>query len=90
PIAYTLVKEQFPLRMTGVAISFINVFPFVGAGVFQTIMGYLMDSVGKLGDRYPVEAYRLSFEFCLVASIVSLILLLFVREKPRDIGDKNF
>lgn len=80
PIAYTMVKEQFPLRMTGLAISFINIFPFVGAGIFQIVMGYLMDSVGKMGDGYPVEAYRLSFEFCLVASIVSLILLLFVKE----------
>ncbi|MFN3384048.1 MAG: MFS transporter [Archaeoglobaceae archaeon] len=80
PIAYTMVKEQFPLRMTGLAVSFINVFPFVGAGIFQTIMGYLMDSVGKLGEKYPVEAYKLSFEFCLVASVVSLILLFFVKE----------
>lgn len=81
PIAYTMVKEQFPLRMTGLAISLINVFPFVGAGIFQTVMGYLMDSVGKIENRYPVEAYRLSFEFCLLASIVSLILLFFVKEK---------
>lgn len=80
PIAYTMVKEQFPLRMTALAVSLINVFPFVGAGVFQTIMGYLMDSVGKIGDKYPVEAYKLSFEFCLIASIVSLILLFFVKE----------
>lgn len=88
PIAYTIVKEQFPLRMTALATSFMNVFPFVGAGLFQIVMGYLMDSVGKIGDKYPVEAYKLSFEFCLVASVVSVILLLFVKE--RESSDKKF
>ncbi|MEM0351297.1 MAG: MFS transporter [Archaeoglobaceae archaeon] len=81
PIAYTIVKEQFPPRMTGLAVSFINVFPFIGAGVFQTVMGYLMDFVGKHGDRYPVEAYKLSFEFCLITSIISLFCIIFVKEK---------
>lgn len=84
PIAYTIVKEQFPLRMTGLAVSFINVFPFVGAGIFQTVMGYIMDSVGKVGDRYSVDAYKLSFEFCLAASIVSLVLVLFIKENGKS------
>ncbi len=80
PIAYAIVKESFPLRMTGLAVSFINVFPFIGAGLFQTIMGYLMDLIGKVNGVYPVEAYQLSFEVCLLASFISLICILFVRE----------
>jgi predicted MFS family arabinose efflux permease len=80
PIAYAIVKELFPLRMTGLAVSLINVFPFIGAGIFQTIMGYLMDSIGKVNGGYPVEAYQLSFEFCLVASFISLICILLVKE----------
>ncbi|MEM1579277.1 MAG: MFS transporter [Archaeoglobaceae archaeon] len=81
PVAYTIVKEQFPLRMTGFAISIVNVFPFIGAAIFQTIMGYLMDSVGKIGGVYPVEAYQLSFEFCFFASIASLLCAIFVKEE---------
>lgn len=81
PVAYTIVKEQFPLRMTGFAISIVNVFPFIGAAIFQTVMGYLMDSVGKVGEIYPVEAYQLAFEFCLFASIVSLICVILVKEE---------
>lgn len=89
PVAYAMVKELFPLRMTGLAVSFINVFPFIGAGIFQTIMGYLMDSVGKIGEKYPVEAYQISFGFCLIASIVSLICTVLVRESKINYSGRN-
>jgi predicted MFS family arabinose efflux permease len=81
PVAYAIVKDLFPLRMTGFSTSVVNVFPFFGAALFQTIMGYLMDSVGSIGSVYPAEAYRLSFEFCLLASIVSILCVVFVRER---------
>jgi len=81
PVAYAIVKELFPLRMTGLSMSIVNVFPFFGAALFQTIMGYLMDSIGKIDNAYPAEAYRLSFEFCLIASILSVICVVFVSEK---------
>ncbi|MDI9610151.1 MAG: MFS transporter [Archaeoglobales archaeon] len=84
PVAYAIVKELFPLRMTGLSMSVVNVFPFFGAALFQTIMGYLMDSVGKIGSIYPVEAYNLSFEFCLLASVLSVICVLFVKEKSKE------
>lgn len=80
PVAYAIVKELFPLRMTGLSMSILNVFPFFGAAVFQTIMGYLMDSVGKIDSVYPAEAYQLSFEFCLLASILSVFCVMFVKE----------
>lgn len=84
PVAYAIVKELFPLRMTGLSMSVLNAFPFLGAALFQTIMGYLMDSVGKINSAYPAEAYRLSFEFCLFASIASVICVLFVKERNRE------
>ncbi len=80
PVAYAIVKELFPLRVTGLSMSIVNVFPFFGAALFQTVMGYLMDSVGKIDSVYPLEAYRLSFEFCLFASVLSVLVVLFVKE----------
>lgn len=84
PIGYAIIKDLFPLRMTGLATSVVNVFPFFGAALFQTVMGYLMDSVGMVGSAYPPEAYQLSFEFCFFASIFSIICVLFVKEKPSE------
>ncbi|MEM1576482.1 MAG: MFS transporter [Archaeoglobaceae archaeon] len=81
PVAYAIIKELFPLRMTGLSMSVVNVFPFFGAAIFQTVMGYLMDSVGKVDSIYPAEAYQLSFEFCLIASIISVLCVVFVKEK---------
>jgi len=81
PVAYAIVKELFPLKVTGLSMSIVNVFPFFGAALFQAVMGYLMDSVGKIDSVYPMEAYRLSFEFCLFASVLSVLAVLLVKEK---------
>lgn len=86
PVAYAIVKELFPLRMTGLSMSVVNVFPFFGAAIFQTVMGYLMDSVGKIDSIYPSDAYRLSFEFCLIASIISVLCVVFVKEKQSKVS----
>ncbi|MBO8179014.1 MAG: MFS transporter [Archaeoglobus sp.] len=81
PVAYALIKESYPLEVTGLATSIVNVFPFFGGAVFQVFMGYLMDTVGMVGKSYPPEAYSLAFSFCLVASLASAVLILFVHEK---------
>ena len=81
PVAYALIKESYPLEVTGLATSIVNVFPFFGGAVFQVFMGYLMDTVGMVGESYPPEAYSLAFSFCLVASLISVLLVLFVHEK---------
>lgn len=81
PIGYAIIKDLFPPRVTGLSISIANVFPILGASLFQPVMGYLMDLVGKVGPFYPVEAYKLSFEFCFIASILSVLALVFVKEK---------
>ncbi|AAB90333.1 conserved hypothetical protein [Archaeoglobus fulgidus DSM 4304] len=81
PVAYALIKESYPLEVTGLATSIVNVFPFFGGALFQVFMGYLMDTVGMVDGSYPPEAYSLAFSFCLAASVVSAVLILFVHEK---------
>ncbi|WP_456329516.1 MFS transporter [Archaeoglobus sp.] len=81
PVAYALIKESYPLEVTGLAASIVNVFPFFGGAAFQVFMGYLMDTVGMVGESYPPEAYSMAFSFCLVASLISAVLILFVHEK---------
>lgn len=47
-VVFAIIKEQFPLEITGTAQSIVNVFPFVGAAIFQTFLGYILDIVGDL------------------------------------------
>lgn len=79
-VTYAVTKELFPLRITGLAASMVNVFPFIGGAAFQTIMGYLMDLIGKSGGVYPAEAYALAFKFCFIAAFLSFICSLFIKE----------
>ena len=79
-ITYAVTKELFPLRITGLAASMVNVFPFFGGALFQVIMGYLMDLIGKTNGGYPVEAYALAFKFCFVAALLSFFCSLFIKE----------
>ena len=79
-ITYAVTKELFPLRMTGLATSMVNVFPFFGSAVFQMVMGYIMDLVGKANGCYPVEAYTMAFQFCFVAALLSVICSVFIKE----------
>lgn len=79
-VAYAYIKEIFPLRITGMATSIVNVFPFFGGALFQVIMGYLMDTVGSQNGAYPVEAYALSFKFCFMASLIATAISFFIKE----------
>jgi sugar phosphate permease len=79
-LAFTIVKELFPLEMTGTATSVVNIFPFIGGAAFQTIMGYLIDLIGGKGGVYPVEAYALAFKFAFFLILFALISSVFVRE----------
>ncbi|MBO8183067.1 MAG: MFS transporter [Archaeoglobus sp.] len=79
-ITFTSTKELFPLAITGIATSMVNIFPFIGGAVFQTVMGYLMDLVGKVGGVYPVEAYAIAFKFCFIAAMISLVCSFITKE----------
>jgi sugar phosphate permease len=79
-ITFTSTKELFPLKITGIATSMVNIFPFIGGAVFQTVMGYIMDTIGKRGESYPPEAYLLAFKFCLIAALISLVFSFLTKE----------
>ncbi len=79
-IIFTSTKELFPLEITGIATSLVNIFPFIGAAVFQTIMGYILDIYGTVEGVYSPSAYSMAFRFCFLAVIISLVSSVFVIE----------
>ncbi len=89
-IVFTSTKELFPLEITGIATSLVNIFPFVGAAVFQTIMGYILDLYGAIDGAYPPSAYSMAFKFCFIAVIVSLVSSIFVIETyPSSVSEET-
>jgi MFS family permease len=82
-IAFTTVKELFPLEMAGTAIGTANLFGFFGGIVFQPLIGYVLDIAGKVQGAYPPYAYRWAFWIFLLMNTVSLMSIIFSKETIR-------
>jgi len=78
-IAFTATKELFPLEIAGTSVGAVNLFPFAGGAVFQPLLGYILEITGGAG-AYSVAAYRSAFLFCLAASIIAFVSVLFMKE----------
>ena len=40
-------------------------------------MGLVLDAYGKVGDKFPVAAYRMSFVVCIATLVVGAIAIYF-------------
>ncbi|MEM4529084.1 MAG: MFS transporter [Candidatus Methanomethylicaceae archaeon] len=67
-------KELFETNMSGVAISSLNLFNFIGAGFFQYVMGIILES------SRDFHAYQMTFLMALLCMIFTLIPAIKVRE----------
>jgi len=86
-IGFASAKELFPTSIAGTSTGTVNLFPFLGAAVFQPMMGAILDRAGKVGGVYPPIAYRWAFFACLISAIIALIAILFMKETfPKPIS----
>ncbi len=81
-IGFAAAKELFPSQIAGTSTGMVNLFPFAGGALFQPVIGLVLDYSGKLDNIYSIEAYRISFVGFLLAAILALISVLFMRETP--------
>jgi MFS family permease len=70
------LKELFPPRIVGTALSLNNLFAIGGAGILQYLMGWIIERHPPTGRIYPIEAYRESFLLLLVGMVGALLLYL--------------
>ena len=70
------LKELFPPRIVGTALSLNNLFGIGGAGILQYLMGWIIERHPPTGRIYPIEAYRESFFLLLVGMVGALLLYL--------------
>lgn len=79
-IGFTANKELFPVQIAGTATGLINLFPFAGGAIFQPLLGYVLESHGKVNGVFTLTGYRqvmLIFFFC---ALIALVSCFFVQE----------
>jgi sugar phosphate permease len=85
-LAIAATKEYFPAEIAGTAIGAVNVFPFIGAVLFQPLIGFLLDAAGAVRGAYPSSAYRLVVLVFAASSVIALISILFCEETLKKTG----
>ncbi len=79
-IAIVTAKELFPHEMAGTSMGATNLFPFIGAVIFQPFMGYVLDKGGKIGSMYASSSYKMLLWVLFITSIIALISIMQCRE----------
>lgn len=77
----TITKELFPPWLTGTAIGLMNPAAFFSTALFQPFSGFLMDTVGAVGETYPLAAYQNVFIAIFVFMVFGLLAVIPLRLK---------
>ena len=76
-LGLTIAKELNPPELAGVATGFMNISSFAGAGLYQPLVGWLLDLgwTGTIVDGvrvYPLAAFQLTFFAAIAACLLAL------------------
>ncbi|MBM4103856.1 MAG: MFS transporter [Planctomycetes bacterium] len=83
-MAFTTTKELFPIEIAGTSVGTVNFFPFFGGAVFQWLLGWVLDTVGKTASGgYPIKAYSAVLLILFISSLISLGCTFFMKETYR-------
>ncbi len=76
-LAYTHVKELFPLSMSGTVTTAVNFFLMTGGAFFMQIIGVIILLYAGTNQGYSTTAYHMAFLICLMGMTASLIFYSF-------------
>jgi len=79
-IGFTATKELYPVQIAGTSIGLVNLFPFSGGAVFQHVLGWVLDTHGKVGDAFTPAGYRSAFLILFFCAIIAFVSSLFIKE----------
>lgn len=89
PLFMTITKELYPPSITGTAVGLMNTAAFLSTAVYQPMSGFLMDTVGRSGSVYPLEAYDqilTIFFFSMIVAMICIIPLSVPKTQPSTIS----
>jgi predicted MFS family arabinose efflux permease len=84
-IFWAIIREVSVPERLGTVMGLANPAPFLGVAIFQPTTGYLMDRVGKVGTRFPFEAYQHAFALCLISICIAFLISLFLTKRMKVI-----
>jgi sugar phosphate permease len=79
-IGFACARELFPSRIAGTCLGLLNLFPFAGGALLQPLLGYILESHGKIGTAFTIGGYRRAFLVLFLSALAALIASLFVKE----------
>jgi sugar phosphate permease len=79
-IGFTCARELFPSRIAGTCLGLLNLFPFAGGALLQPLLGYVLESHGRIGPAFTVTGYRRAFLVLFLSALAALVASLFVKE----------
>ena len=79
-IAFTAVKELFPLQIAGTATGLVNLFPFAGGAVLQPILGVILERNGRVADTFTTTGYAEAFFLLFLCGLLACTCSFFIRE----------
>ncbi|MCP3874727.1 MAG: MFS transporter [Desulfobacteraceae bacterium] len=80
-VAFTTLKELYPVQIAGTSVAIGNFFPFFGGAVYMAVLGKILDGMGRSAEGgYPVEGYITVLTFLAVSSVLQLICALNLKE----------
>jgi sugar phosphate permease len=82
-VAIVTAKELFPDEIAGTSMGMINLFPFIGAIIFQPLVGFILDRASATGGTYPQYAYREMLWAYFITSVFAFLSILKCRETFR-------
>ncbi|MCX5860621.1 MAG: MFS transporter [Deltaproteobacteria bacterium] len=77
---YAHIAEGQPHSFIATANGMLNVWYFIGGALFQALMGVVLDYYGKVGDKFPVDAYKTTFVACIIALVIGAIAMYFTAD----------
>jgi MFS family permease len=78
-VAFSHIKELFPIAISGTVTAWVNFFTMAGAAIFMPALGRVIQALQNPDHSYPAEAYHFSFLICFLCMTISLIFYAFSR-----------
>jgi len=80
-VAFTTLKELYPVQIAGTSVAIGNFFPFFGGAIYMAILGKILDGMGRNPEGgYSVESYTTVLTFLAASAILQLICALNLKE----------
>ena len=80
PVFAAVSKELFPISISGTSVGTVNLFPFIGAAIFQVLIGAVLTAGSHAQGQYALVSFRYMFLICLVGALLSLAASFFMKE----------